>query len=63
MGLQRRLGKENFPLIEQTYYPNHHEMVSINYYKRNNRLKKLSGAFFVIPKTFQKIYRTEFFRT
>ncbi|XP_074111099.1 synapsin isoform X2 [Cotesia typhae] len=28
MGLQRRLGKENFPLIEQTYYPNHHEMVS-----------------------------------
>lgn len=26
--LQRRLGKENFPLIEQTFYPDHHEMVS-----------------------------------
>lgn len=26
--LQRRLGKENFPLIEQTFYPNHREMVS-----------------------------------
>ncbi|KAH0549824.1 hypothetical protein KQX54_014621 [Cotesia glomerata] len=26
MGLQRRLGKENFPLIEQMYYPNHQEM-------------------------------------
>lgn len=28
LGLQRRLGKDNFPLIEQTYYPNHREMVS-----------------------------------
>ncbi|XP_026468191.1 synapsin-like [Ctenocephalides felis] len=26
MQLQRRLGRENFPLIEQTYYPNHREM-------------------------------------
>ncbi|CAG9819116.1 unnamed protein product [Phaedon cochleariae] len=26
--LQRRLGKENFPLIEQTFYPDHREMVS-----------------------------------
>ncbi|VEN44544.1 unnamed protein product [Callosobruchus maculatus] len=26
--LQRRLGKDNFPLIEQTFYPDHHEMVS-----------------------------------
>lgn len=26
--LQRRLGKDHFPLIEQTYYPNHREMVS-----------------------------------
>jgi hypothetical protein len=26
--LQRRLGKENFPLIEQTFYPNSREMVS-----------------------------------
>ncbi|KAJ9601769.1 hypothetical protein L9F63_000061, partial [Diploptera punctata] len=26
--LQRRLGKENFPLIEQTFYPNYREMVS-----------------------------------
>ncbi|KAH0953173.1 hypothetical protein HN011_007717 [Eciton burchellii] len=28
LGLQRRLGKDNFPLIEQSYYPNHREMVS-----------------------------------
>ncbi|XP_054274413.1 synapsin isoform X2 [Macrosteles quadrilineatus] len=26
--IQRRLGKENFPLIEQTYYPNFREMLS-----------------------------------
>ncbi|KAG8201110.1 hypothetical protein JTE90_028778 [Oedothorax gibbosus] len=26
--MQRRLGKENFPLIEQSYFPNHKEMVS-----------------------------------
>ncbi|KAG6798055.1 synapsin [Apis mellifera caucasica] len=32
LGLQRRLGKDNFPLIEQTYYPNHREMIS----KRNS---------------------------
>lgn len=29
LSLQRRLGKDNFPLIEQTYYPNHREMVSV----------------------------------
>ncbi|XP_049790677.1 synapsin [Schistocerca nitens] len=28
MQLQRRLGKENFPLIEQTFYPNYKEMLS-----------------------------------
>jgi len=28
MEIQRRLGKEQFPLIEQTFYPNHREMVS-----------------------------------
>ena len=26
--IQKRLGKENFPLIDQTYFPNHKEMVS-----------------------------------
>ncbi|XP_034240248.1 synapsin [Thrips palmi] len=26
--LQRRLGKDNFPLIEQTFYPNYREMLS-----------------------------------
>jgi hypothetical protein len=26
--IQKRLGKEGFPLIEQAYYPNHKEMVS-----------------------------------
>ena len=31
LGLQRRLGRENFPLIEQTYYPNHREMVSYDF--------------------------------
>ena len=25
--LQRRFGKEHFPLIDQTFYPNHREMV------------------------------------
>ncbi|XP_014209297.1 synapsin, partial [Copidosoma floridanum] len=28
IGIQRRLGKESFPLIEQTYYPNHREMTN-----------------------------------
>ncbi|GIZ02650.1 synapsin [Caerostris extrusa] len=28
--MQRRLGKENFPLIEQSYFPNHKEMVSLH---------------------------------
>ncbi|XP_077285119.1 synapsin [Arctopsyche grandis] len=27
--LQRRLGKENFPLIEQTYFPNYADMVTV----------------------------------
>lgn len=26
--LQRRLGKDNFPLIEQTFFPNARELVS-----------------------------------
>ncbi|EFA12118.1 Synapsin-like Protein [Tribolium castaneum] len=26
--LQRRLGKDSFPLIEQTFYPNHREMIT-----------------------------------
>lgn len=26
--IQKKLGKENFPLVEQAYYPNHREMVS-----------------------------------
>jgi len=28
VAIQKKLGKENFPLIEQTYYPNQKEMVS-----------------------------------
>ncbi|XP_074603149.1 synapsin [Brevipalpus obovatus] len=28
IGIQRRLGRENFPLIEQTYYPSHCEMIN-----------------------------------
>ncbi|XP_011631323.2 synapsin, partial [Pogonomyrmex barbatus] len=32
LGLQRRLGKDTFPLIEQSYYPNHREMVSASRY-------------------------------
>ncbi|OAD57746.1 Synapsin [Eufriesea mexicana] len=31
LGLQRRLGKDNFPLIDQTYYPNHREMYHNTY--------------------------------
>lgn len=27
--LQRRLGRDNFPIIEQTLYPDHREMVSL----------------------------------
>lgn len=26
--IQRRLGKDSFPLIDQTFYPDHREMVS-----------------------------------
>ena len=26
--IQKKLGRERFPLIEQSYYPNHKEMVS-----------------------------------
>lgn len=39
LGLQRHLGRENFPLIEQTYYPNHREMVSVcfNYLRYTSR--------------------------
>ncbi|EZA62281.1 Synapsin [Ooceraea biroi] len=32
LALQRRLGKDHFPLIEQSYYPNHREMVSASRY-------------------------------
>ncbi|XP_012270539.2 synapsin, partial [Orussus abietinus] len=32
LGLQRRLGREAFPLIEQTYYPNYREMVNASRY-------------------------------
>lgn len=28
LDLQRRFGREQFPLIDQTFYPNHREMVS-----------------------------------
>ncbi|XP_053200529.1 synapsin-like, partial [Panonychus citri] len=28
IGIQRRLGRENFPLIEQTYYPSHRELLT-----------------------------------
>lgn len=28
IGIQRRLGRENFPLIEQTYYPSYRELLS-----------------------------------
>lgn len=27
--IQQKLGKDNFPLIEQTFYPNYKEMVSL----------------------------------
>ena len=26
--IQRRVGKENFPLIDQAFYPSHRDMVS-----------------------------------
>ena len=29
LNIQRRLGKDAFPLIDQTFYPNHKEMVRI----------------------------------
>ena len=28
MDIQRNIGAENFPLIEQNYYPDHRDMVS-----------------------------------
>ena len=27
--IQRRVGRENFPLIDQVFYPSHRDMVSI----------------------------------
>ena len=36
VNLQRRLGKENFPLIDQSDYPNHREMVSTTTYCISN---------------------------
>lgn len=26
MEIQKRLGKDNFPLVNQSYFPNHHEL-------------------------------------
>ena len=28
--IQRKLGKENFPLIEQAFYPTHKDMVTLH---------------------------------
>ncbi|XP_011297570.1 synapsin [Fopius arisanus] len=44
LGLQRRLGKENFPLIDQTYYPNHREMVSAPRYPAVVKLGHAHGG-------------------
>ncbi|KAL7988147.1 hypothetical protein Chor_007066, partial [Crotalus horridus] len=36
--LQRKLGPEEFPLIDQTYYPNHKEMQMFSHAPSNERL-------------------------
>ncbi len=38
--VQKKLGKDNFPLIEQTFFPNQQEMVSaVNSFSRKKQLK------------------------
>ncbi|XP_014298374.1 synapsin [Microplitis demolitor] len=44
IGLQRRLGKDNFPLIEQTFYPNHQEMLSAPRYPAVVKLGHAHGG-------------------
>ncbi|XP_063979693.1 synapsin [Diachasmimorpha longicaudata] len=44
LGLQRRLGKDNFPLIDQTFYPNHREMVSAPRYPAVVKLGHAHGG-------------------
>lgn len=44
LGLQRRLGKESFPLIEQTFYPNHREMVNASRYPAVIKLGHAHGG-------------------
>ena len=45
LGLQRRLGKDAFPLIDQTFYPNHREMVSA---KTKIYINNISIRFFLL---------------
>ncbi|XP_014237293.2 synapsin [Trichogramma pretiosum] len=44
IGLQRRLGREAFPLIEQTYYPHYREMVNANRYPTVVKLGHAHGG-------------------
>ncbi len=49
--VQQKLGKDSFPLIDQTYYPNHKEMVS-----REGLLEFHSGSsLFYLPFLLSRI--------
>lgn len=41
LDLQRRFGREQFPLIDQTFYPNHREMVSAHFSIQPSMLSSL----------------------
>ncbi|XP_044007362.1 synapsin [Aphidius gifuensis] len=44
LGISHRLGKENFPLIDQTYYPAHKEMISAPRYPTVVKLGHAHGG-------------------
>ena len=39
--IQRRVGRENFPLIDQVFYPSHRDMVSIASFRSSLSIKTL----------------------
>lgn len=48
--LQRRLGKEAFPLIDQTFYPDHREMVSTPFWAMSTSCVHIDAAIAVLVK-------------
>lgn len=50
--LQRRLGKEAFPLIEQSFYPDHREMVSLFNLSSFSSCRHLKRSMFLVHLQF-----------